>query len=74
MGDEIFQSPLKFMRRKNFRGPGQAPEESRNYVWSGHFFKDSISVFERCSIGLVGIKYQACKSLQSAYLLPDPES
>lgn len=43
--------------------------QERGEIMSGHFFKDSISTFER--ISLVGIEYHIYKSLWSAYLEPD---
>lgn len=47
--------------------------QERGEIMSGHFFKDSISMFERHFIGLVGIEYHIYKSLQSAYLEPNHE-
>lgn len=43
--------------------------QERGEIMSGHFFKDSISMFKR--ISLVGIEYHIYKSLWSAYLEPD---
>lgn len=59
------------MGRENFTEAGGAPGERR--IMSRRFFKDSISMFERHGISLVGIEYQVYKSRWSAYLEPDHE-